>query len=89
MVLLTLSKVLRLPRQTCFVMEQNRQVNRHGDKYQARSQSGTLWAPPQERRGCESLQGAGDKEMEEWILYPPTIALGPIYLNKQTKKTHV
>ena len=80
MVLLTLSKVLRLPRQTCFVMEQNRQVNRHGDKYQARSQSGTLWAPPQERRGCESLQGAGDKEMEEWILYPPTIALGPIVL---------
>ena len=76
MVLLTLSKMLRLPRQTCSVMEQNRRVNRHADKYQARSQSGTLRVPPQERGGCESLQGAENKEMEEWVLYSPTIALG-------------
>lgn len=57
-------------------MEQNRWVNRHADKCQARSQSGTLLVPPQERGGCESLQGAENKEMEEWVLYSPTIALG-------------
>lgn len=35
---------------------------------------------PKRGEGVRVYRVLGDKEMEEWVLYSPTIALGPIVL---------